>query len=99
MSLCIHQVILHSRPSAVSMNQDSWKTLGDTIKHCRINVGLWGCGRRRRVLVWIRFLPFYISNCTADINAFSEISVSEFGNIVKHTKRPLVIGAFTADKL
>lgn len=57
---------------AVRVDGNSWETLGDTIRRCRINAGLWGCGRRRRFSVWIIFFLFYISNCFAYINTFSE---------------------------
>lgn len=45
---------VQTRWEQLRVNQNSWKT-GDTIKRCRINVGLWGCGKRWQVLVWIIF--------------------------------------------
>lgn len=45
---------VQTRWEQLRVNQNSWKT-GDTIKRCRINMVLWGCGKRWQVLVWIIF--------------------------------------------
>lgn len=73
---------------AARVNQNSWKTLEDTIKPCRINVDFWGCGKRRRFLVGILFFPLiFPAALLVSTHFLRSFSLPEFGKMQERTKK------------